>query len=128
MSEKEVCETYKKMINISKSMKIDVEKYRNFKKQLPFTLGSLKTEEGVNIKRAHYTKELEVEFKYNNQNYTRVALHGTSNIPEFLTDSQFTTSAITNLMKHNAKNSGSILTCGNYTFSPIKNLIKYVPN
>jgi hypothetical protein len=128
MGEKEICKTYKKIISTSNDMKKDIESYKELKKMLPFTLGNLETEGGVYIKKAHYTRKLETEFQYNNKNYIQVAMHGTSNVPKFLTNSQFEALAMINLVKNNAKKPGTIFTCGDYKFTQVSQQLKYMPN
>jgi hypothetical protein len=109
-------------------MNNDIEKYKELKKLEDFQLGELITEEGVNIKKAHYTKNLEIEFQLNNKNYIKAAIHATSNRPKILTDSQLSTSAMQSLMLYNAENPASIFTSGNYEFKKIGTIIKYVPS
>jgi hypothetical protein len=128
LSDKDIFHIYRKLTNVSEDMSRDIDKYGEFKKPVAFKLGQIETEEGVRIKRSHYTTEMKKEFQYNNEDYTRVAIHGTSNIPNSLTNSQFKSLAMSSLMKNNAKNPGSIFTCGKYKFIQVDRKLLYIPN
>lgn len=89
-----------------------------------FKLGSLKTEEGVKIKKPHWTNE--TTWKINGDR-TFFAVHATSEAPGTLTDSQLKSTAMPELIKYGAKNPASIVTKGDYVFNPVKTELKLIP-
>lgn len=126
-NEKEICRIYKQLVNLSEKYQEDLNKYRDLKKPIKFKLGILKTEEGVNIKKAHYSSELNTNFDYKGRNHLKAIIHATSNVPNILTDTQFSTIAMKNLRKENSLKCGTIITCGNYEFEQKIDSSLYIP-
>lgn len=127
LKEKEILIIYKKLINLNIKYKEEIDRYREFTSPTSFVLGTLKTEEGINIKKAHYSKELKTDFDYKGKNHSKTLIHATSNVPDKLSNSQFSTIAMKNFQKEKSSNNGTIITCGNYEFKQISSALRYVP-
>lgn len=120
-SPKEICKIYRRLVETSFNAK-----WKNDKRVTEFNLGVLETEEGIKVKKQHWSH---VSNEKLNGEKIRLVTHATSLMPTILTDTQFSGIAIRNLIKSGSTDPGTILTVGNFRYKPLSAAgPRYIPS
>lgn len=98
----------------------------NLRQRVSSLLGTLETEEGIKVPKAHWSVKEKLTVKDTNERAVAL-VHGTSNVPGRLTDSQFSTSAMKELIIPGSINPGTVITVGNWIFTPISTRMLWLP-
>lgn len=109
-------------VSIKKQMKWFTEYESKRKDRLAFSLCNLKTEEGFNVPKAHYSCETKISSSFGE----KVVFHGSSNINFKLLNTQEKLPALNELLKAGQINPGTILTSGDYQLKLLSSKTKYI--